>query len=60
MRTASEPRQLQPLTNGRHFHQHSEGEPIEMSYRFALPEQLRSAVDKAADDWQLNDKVDRL
>jgi glucose-6-phosphate isomerase len=31
-----------------------------MSYRFALPQQLRSAVDKAAADWQSNNKVDRF
>jgi len=31
-----------------------------MSHRFALPEQLRSVVDKAASDWQSNNKVDRF
>src|ERR1700676_2376218 len=31
-----------------------------MSYRFALPEQLRSAVEKAAADWQSNNKVERF
>ena len=31
-----------------------------MSYRFALPKQLRSTVDEAAADWQSNNKVDRF
>jgi glucose-6-phosphate isomerase len=31
-----------------------------MSIRFALPEELRGAVDLAAADWQANNKVDRF
>lgn len=31
-----------------------------MSYRFALPNDLRGAVDQAAADWQSNNKVDRF
>jgi len=31
-----------------------------MSYRFALPEQLRGAVDKAAADWHSNNEVGRV
>ncbi len=31
-----------------------------MSYRFALPEQLRSVVDNAAAEWQSTNKVDRF
>lgn len=42
-----------------HTHTSAENQ-TNMSYRFALPEQLRSAVDKAAADWQSNHKVDRF
>jgi len=31
-----------------------------MSFRFALPQELRSAVDVAVADWQSNNKVDRF
>jgi glucose-6-phosphate isomerase len=31
-----------------------------MSYRFAIPSQLRGAVDAAAADWNANNKVDRF
>jgi glucose-6-phosphate isomerase len=31
-----------------------------MSIRFAIPQELRSAVDQAATDWQSNGKVDRF
>jgi glucose-6-phosphate isomerase len=31
-----------------------------MSFRFALPQNLRSAVDQAAADWQTNNKIDRF
>ena len=31
-----------------------------MSYRFALPDDLRGVVDQAAADWQSNNKVDRF
>ena len=31
-----------------------------MSIRFAIPQELRSAVDEAAADWQSNGKVDRF
>src|ERR1700752_4376263 len=42
------------------FHPTPEGESIFMSYRFALPAQLRNTVDSAAADWQSNNKVDRF
>src|SRR5260370_5954837 len=42
------------------FPREAEGESNQMSYRFALPKQLRSAVDEAAADWQSNNKVDRF
>ena len=41
-------------------HAHTSTENQSMSYRFALPQQLRTAVDKAAADWQSNNKVDRF
>ncbi len=41
-------------------HARTSTENQSMSYRFALPQQLRSAVDKAAADWQSNNKVDRF
>ena len=31
-----------------------------MSFRFAVPQELRSAVDQASADWQTNNKVDRF
>ncbi|MGD0901545.1 MAG: bifunctional transaldolase/phosoglucose isomerase [Terracidiphilus sp.] len=31
-----------------------------MSFRFALPQELRAAVDQAVADWQTNSKVDRF
>jgi glucose-6-phosphate isomerase len=31
-----------------------------MSYRFALPQNLRDAVDKAVADWRVNNKLDRF
>jgi glucose-6-phosphate isomerase len=32
----------------------------DMSFRFAVPQELRSAVDQASADWQTNNKVDRF
>ncbi|MGD0790010.1 MAG: transaldolase, partial [Terracidiphilus sp.] len=31
-----------------------------MSFRFALPQELRDAVDRAVADWQANNKIERF